>query len=52
MYISKDADAATKAFIDYMLSDDVQGKLVKDEGFIPVSGMKVQKDAKGTISNK
>lgn len=52
MYISKDADATTKAFIDYMLSDDVQGKLVAEEGFIPVSGMKVKKDASGTISNK
>ncbi len=52
MYTSKDADEATKAFIDYMLSDDVQGKLVEKDGFIPLTGMKVKKDAKGTISQK
>lgn len=52
MYTSKDAGEATKAFIDYMLSDDVQGKLVEKDGFIPLTGMKVKKDAKGTISQK
>lgn len=52
MYISKDADDVTKAFIDYMLSDDVQGKLVSEEGFIPVTGMKVAKDAKGNVTKK
>ena len=38
MYTAKDADEVTKAFIDYMLSDDVQGKLVEDQGFIPLTG--------------
>ena len=52
MYTSKDADEATKAFIDYMLSDEVQGQLVEKDGFIPLTGMKVKKDAKGTISQK
>lgn len=52
MYVSKDADDVTKAFIDYMLSDDVQGSMVEKEGFIPVSGMKVQKDAKGNQTSK
>ena len=52
MYTSKDADEATKAFIDYMLSDDVQGSLVEEKGFIPLTGMKVKKDAKGNVSNK
>ena len=52
MYTSKDADEVTQAFIDYMLSDDVQGKLVEDEGFIPLTDMKVQKDSEGNISNK
>ena len=50
MYTAKDADDATKAFIDFMLSDDVQGKLVEEEGFIPASDMKVQKDAKGNVT--
>ncbi|WP_321973287.1 phosphate ABC transporter substrate-binding protein [Paratractidigestivibacter sp.] len=52
MYTAKDADAATQAFIDYMMSDAVQGKLVEEEGFIPVSDMKVKKDADGTVSSK
>ena len=35
-----------------MLSDDVQGKLVEEQGFIPVSEMKVTKDASGKVSAK
>ena len=52
MYCSKDADDATKAFLKYMLSDDVQGSLVEEQGFIPVSEMKVVKDAEGVVSKK
>lgn len=50
MYCKKDADDATKAFLDFMLSDDVQGKLVEEQGFIPVSEMKVKKDAEGKVT--
>ncbi len=50
MYVASDADEATLAFIDYMLSDDVQGSLVEEQGFIPLTGMKVKKDAEGTIT--
>ena len=52
MYSAADADAATKAFLDFMMSDEVQGSLVEEEGFIPVSDMKVAKDAKGNVSSK
>lgn len=52
MYCSKDADEVTKAFLDYMLSDDVQGSLVEKQGFIPVADMKVVKDAAGKVSAK
>ena len=52
MYTAADADAATKAFLDFMMSDEVQGSLVEEEGFIPVSDMKVAKDAKGNVSSK
>ena len=52
MYTAKEADDATKAFIDFMMSDDVQGSLVEEEGFIPASDMKVQKDAKGNVTSK
>ena len=52
MYTAADADEATQAFIDFMLSDEVQGSLVEEEGFIPVSDMKVSKDADGKVSSK
>ena len=52
MYCAKDADEATLAFLEYMLSDDIQGKLVEEQGFIPVSEMKVTKDAEGVVSEK
>lgn len=49
MYTSKDADQATKDFIEYMLSDKVQGELVEKMGYIPMTGMKVEKDATGAV---
>ena len=52
MYCKEDADEATKAFLEYMLSDDVQGSLVAEQGFIPVSEMTVVKDAEGNVTQK
>ena len=52
MYCAKDADEATTAFLDFMLSDDVQKELVEQQGFIPVSKMKVVKDASGKVTEK
>lgn len=52
MYTAADPDEATQAFIDYMLSDDVQGALVEQTGYIPVTGMKVTRDASGNVSTK
>ena len=49
MYTAKDADEATKDFIEYMLSDKVQGELVEKMGYIPMTGMKVEKDATGAV---
>jgi len=50
MYTAASPDAATQAFIDYMLSDDVQGSLVEQTGYIPVTGMKVSRDASGNVT--
>lgn len=47
---TKNADDVTQAFIDYMLSDDVQDSLVEKDGFIPASKMKVSKDVDGNIT--
>ena len=52
MYCQEDADEVTKAFLEYMLSDDVQGSLVEEQGFIPVSQMTVVKDAEGNVTEK
>ena len=50
MYTAVTPDAATQAFIDYIMSDEVQGSLVEEQGYIPVSGMKVEKDASGNVT--
>lgn len=50
MYISADADQAIKDFIEYMLSNKVQDELVEQMGYIPMTGMKVEKDANGEIT--
>lgn len=50
MYTSTSPDAATKAFVDHMLGSEVQGSLVEQNGYIPVSGMKVSRDASGTVT--
>lgn len=50
MYISADADQATKDFIEYMLSNKVQNELVEQMGYIPVTGMKVEKNADGEVT--
>ena len=50
MYTALEPDAATAAFIEYMMSDEVQGSLVEENGYIPVSGMKVEKDAEGNVT--
>ncbi|MBE3569375.1 MAG: phosphate ABC transporter substrate-binding protein PstS family protein [Bacillales bacterium] len=52
MYTKGEPTGLTKDFLDYMISDDVQSNLVKKLGYIPVSGMKVERDAKGTITQK
>lgn len=45
MYTKGEPSGATKAFLDYVLSADFQGKVVPTvKGFIPVTSMKVTKD--------
>lgn len=52
MYTAADPDEATKAFLEYMMGEEVQGGLVEQQGYIPMSGMKVEKDASGKVTNK
>ena len=46
MYTKGAPEGAVKAFLDYMLSDDVQTTLVPQLGYIPVKDMQVEKGAK------
>lgn len=49
MYTKGAATGLTKDFLEYILSDTVQNKLVPKLGYIPISQMKVEKDASGTV---
>ncbi|MGN7415644.1 phosphate ABC transporter substrate-binding protein [Paenibacillus sp. SAF-068] len=49
MYTKGEPDAATKAFLDYILSDEIQQNDVTELGYIPMSGMKVKRDAAGNV---
>ncbi|MEG6520993.1 phosphate ABC transporter substrate-binding protein [Desulfotomaculum sp. 1211_IL3151] len=46
MYTKGAPEGAAKAFLDYMLTDDVQVTLVPQLGYIPVKDMQVEKGAK------
>lgn len=50
VYSAKEPDEVSKAFLDYLVSDDVQGSLVEEQGFIPITDMKVKKDAEGNVT--
>ncbi|MGV3489231.1 MAG: phosphate ABC transporter substrate-binding protein [Tuberibacillus sp.] len=52
MYTKGEPKGLAKAFLEYIMSDDVQNSLVKEQGYIPVSGMKVERDAQGNMTNK
>jgi phosphate transport system substrate-binding protein len=52
MYTKGQAAGAAKDFLSYMVSSDVQGNIVKKLGYIPVTDMKVDRDAKGTVKQK
>ncbi|MDN3018539.1 phosphate ABC transporter substrate-binding protein [Paenibacillus sp. BSR1-1] len=46
-YTKGEATDLAKEFLDYMMSDDIQNTLLKDQGYLPVTKMKVERDAKG-----
>lgn len=52
MYTKGQATGVTKAFIDYMMSPEIQKGILTQEGYIPVTAMKVQRDAQGKVTNK
>ncbi|MEK5060762.1 phosphate-binding protein [Paenibacillus sp. FSL H7-0326] len=52
MYTNGEPNEVTKAFLDYMVSDEVQNTYVVELGYIPVSGMQVERDVEGNITKK
>ncbi|THF75521.1 phosphate ABC transporter substrate-binding protein [Cohnella fermenti] len=52
MYTKGEPSAAAKAYLDYIMSDAVQNGDVVEQGFVPVSSMKVDRDAEGNVTNK
>ena len=46
-YTKGEATDLAKAFLDYLMSDDIQNTLLKEQGYLPVTKMKVERDAKG-----
>ncbi|MCM3129266.1 MULTISPECIES: phosphate ABC transporter substrate-binding protein [unclassified Paenibacillus] len=52
MYTNGEPNEVTKAFLDYMVSDEVQNTYVVELGYIPVSGMQVERDVEGNITEK
>ncbi len=51
MYTKGNPTKLTKDFLDYILSEDVQTNIVGKLGYIPVSGMKVERDWQGNVIN-
>ncbi|XCY61821.1 phosphate ABC transporter substrate-binding protein PstS family protein [Streptococcus iniae] len=52
MYTYGKADGLTKEFLDYMMSEEVQKKIVAHMGYIPMTDMKVVKTHDGKVSKK
>ncbi|PCK20824.1 phosphate-binding protein [Bacillus pumilus] len=51
-YTKGEPDGLAKQFLDYLMSDEVQKDIVKDQGYISVSNMKVERDATGKQTDK
>ncbi|MGT2895575.1 phosphate ABC transporter substrate-binding protein PstS [Streptococcus entericus] len=52
MYTMGEPTGLTKEFLDYMMTDKVQQGVVVTTGYIPISEMKVIKDANGQVTPK
>ncbi|MFC5531296.1 phosphate ABC transporter substrate-binding protein [Cohnella yongneupensis] len=50
MYTKGEPTGALKAFLDYMLSDEVQNGDVVELGYIPTGKMQVKRDATGNVT--
>lgn len=49
MYTKNKATTEVQDFLDYLLSSEVQNGLVKELGYLPITSMKVERDAQGNL---
>ncbi|MGX7419041.1 phosphate ABC transporter substrate-binding protein PstS family protein [Carnobacterium gallinarum] len=49
MYTKGKPTPEVKAFLDYVLSEEIQNGVVKKLGYLPISSMKVERDSEGVI---
>ena len=51
MYTNGEPDAIVKAFLDYIMTDDVQQGIVIELGYLPITDMKVERSVDGEVTN-
>ncbi|MEI2665464.1 phosphate ABC transporter substrate-binding protein [Rossellomorea sp. LJF3] len=51
-YTKGEPEGLAKSFLDYMMSEDVQTGLLKDQGYIAATKMEVERDAEGKQTKK
>lgn len=52
MYTKGEATGNAKAFLDFILTEEVQKKTITELGFLPITDMKVERDAEGKVTQK
>lgn len=52
MYTNGEPKGALKDFMDYMTTDEIQNGPVKKLGYLPITEMKVERDAEGNVTNQ
>ncbi|MEW9052744.1 MAG: phosphate ABC transporter substrate-binding protein [Neobacillus sp.] len=50
-YTKGEPGGLAKAFLDYLMSEDIQNTLLKEQGYLPVTNMKVERDVEGNLTN-
>lgn len=51
MYTNGEPDANVKAFLDYIMTDDVQQGIVIELGYLSITDMKVERSVDGEVTN-
>lgn len=52
MYTKGEPTGTAKAFLEYIMSEEVQKGVVVELGFLPITDMKVDRDAAGNVTQK